>query len=340
MPQPTSPSWQDAVSIVPKQITPEGVHVWPFNESWPLDMRFFILNRRGDLPPHRPSHFELIHLDSGEIVYEAQGVKSCVKKGDLVVVGNRLFHRMLKTGYMRPEVRATILYFTPKFFENWRPPADVFQCLMPFLYQTSVTPHVVPARTQIPSKVFDLFHMLRPELAGTSSRSRLAAGTYVKMILVLLLNYFSESPETKRGFAQALRELEIFLPLMEFLEANCTRPITAEDGARALGMTKWQFARLVKRVTGQSFLQYLIHFRVERAKALLAGTQKPISELCQEVGFCDQSYFGYVFRRIAAVTPLQYRQENWYARKAVTTLAQPNFRVLGIPKGRSRPDDG
>ena len=304
--------------------------MWPFTDSWPLDMRFFVLNRRRDIPPHRPSHFEIIHVDSGEIVYEAQGKTSLVKNGDIIVVGNRLHHRHLKTDHMRPQIRATILYFTPGLFQAWCPPADGYRYLMPFLYQGRCTPHVIPAGTRIPSKVIDLFHDLWPIIDGASPQSRLAARAYVQMILVLLLNHYSESRETKEGFAQAYHEMQFFLPLVEFLEANYSRPIGLEDGAHVLGMSKCRFARFIKRTTGHAFLQFLNHFRIEKAKALLARTQKPISELCQEVGFCDQSYFGYVFRRLVTVTPLQYRQENWCANRAITSVLQQGSQVQRI----------
>jgi AraC-like DNA-binding protein len=29
----------------------------------------------------------------------------------------------------------------------------------------------------------------------------------------------------------------------------------------------------------------------------------------QEVGFCDQSYFGLTFRKLAQMTPLQYKRQ-------------------------------
>ena len=135
--------------------------MWPFDKSWPLDMRFFILNRRYDLPPHRPSHFELVHIDTGEFIYEVEGVKLLLRKGDLVVISNKLYHRGLKTSNMRPETRATILYVTPKLLEAWCAAADEFQCLIPFLYQKYSTPHVVLANSQTPAKVFELFQMLQ-----------------------------------------------------------------------------------------------------------------------------------------------------------------------------------
>jgi AraC-like DNA-binding protein len=67
--------------------------------------------------------------------------------------------------------------------------------------------------------------------------------------------------------------------------------------------------RLFKQVTGQPFVNYLNHFRIAKAQALLATTDLSVAEVSQEVGFCDQSYFGLIFRKLAQVTPLQYKRQ-------------------------------
>jgi AraC family transcriptional regulator len=63
----------------------------------------------------------------------------------------------------------------------------------------------------------------------------------------------------------------------------------------------------MKQVTGLSLIAYLNQFRVSKAQALLETTDKSIAEIGQEVGFCDQSYFGSVFRRLLNTTPREYR---------------------------------
>jgi hypothetical protein len=48
--------------------------------------------------------------------------------------------------------------------------------------------------------------------------------------------------------------------------------------------------------------------RIERAQALLANTDDSMASISQEMGFCDQSYFGAVFRRVVGMTPATYRR--------------------------------
>jgi Helix-turn-helix domain len=57
-----------------------------------------------------------------------------------------------------------------------------------------------------------------------------------------------------------------------------------------------------------SFMKYLNHYRVERSQVMLVNTDEPMATISQEMGFCDQSYFGTVFRRLVGMTPAAYRR--------------------------------
>jgi AraC family transcriptional regulator len=72
-------------------------------------------------------------------------------------------------------------------------------------------------------------------------------------------------------------------------------------------MSNFHFAREFKRTTGTTPHQYLIKFRVERAKALLAEAQLPLTEVGLQSGFSHQSHFTRLFRRFTGTTPHSYR---------------------------------
>ena len=56
-----------------------------------------------------------------------------------------------------------------------------------------------------------------------------------------------------------------------------------------------------------SFNHYLIRYRIQKAKHLLAAGDKTITEIALEVGFSDNNYFSRVFREEVGVSPLAYR---------------------------------
>jgi len=104
------------------------------------------------------------------------------------------------------------------------------------------------------------------------------------------------------------QNLERLRPLFRYLGENCGDAIQVREAARICGMSESHFMSLFKRVTGLSFVTYFNHFRIERAQALLARTEESMASISQQVGFCDQSYFGTVFRRIVGMTPASYRR--------------------------------
>ena len=92
-------------------------------------------------------------------------------------------------------------------------------------------------------------------------------------------------------------------------------------------MSESHFMSFFKRVTGLSFMKYLNHYRVERSQLMLVNTDEPMATISQEMGFCDQSYFGTVFRRLVGMTPAAYR------RRFRAKNAAGNASLAAVPKG-------
>ena len=55
-------------------------------------------------------------------------------------------------------------------------------------------------------------------------------------------------------------------------------------------------------------MKYLNQYRIQRAQDLLARTDRSIADISLDTGYCDQSYFGAVFRKLAGTTPAAYRR--------------------------------
>ena len=56
------------------------------------------------------------------------------------------------------------------------------------------------------------------------------------------------------------------------------------------------------------FSTYLTTSRMTRAKELLAGTDRPITEIAFDVGYNDSNYFSTAFRKHEGISPSQYRK--------------------------------
>lgn len=66
--------------------------------------------------------------------------------------------------------------------------------------------------------------------------------------------------------------------------------------------------RRFKAATGSALIDYLQNLRVEAAKRLLEGGQRPVDDVSVEVGYEDASFFRRLFKRGTGLTPSQYRR--------------------------------
>ncbi|MDB4722020.1 AraC family transcriptional regulator [Verrucomicrobiales bacterium] len=79
--------------------------------------------------------------------------------------------------------------------------------------------------------------------------------------------------------------------------------------ARANGMSHRQLNRRFKEATGLTPQQFMIRSRIERACEELRKTDRPLSDIAYELGFCDQSAFTSQFRKRMTLTPKKYREQ-------------------------------
>ena len=93
---------------------------------------------------------------------------------------------------------------------------------------------------------------------------------------------------------------------LTYIEQHLGDAFTLEDLARAVGVSRFHFARLFRISTGESPMEFLLRSRIERAKQILVTSDRRMSEIAATLGFCDQSHFSRSFRRYAGVTPRQF----------------------------------
>ena len=74
---------------------------------------------------------------------------------------------------------------------------------------------------------------------------------------------------------------------------------------------------LIKKSKGDSFVNLLTSVRMNKAKNLIVMTNKKIMEISEEVGYGDQHYFSYCFKKFFKVSPNKMRE---YVGKNSTDL--------------------
>ncbi|WP_285245254.1 AraC family transcriptional regulator [Pseudarthrobacter sp. fls2-241-R2A-127] len=96
--------------------------------------------------------------------------------------------------------------------------------------------------------------------------------------------------------------------VLEYVFSNHSGSVRMSEAAALVGMPEPTFSKYFKRATGQNFSDLVRKLRLAHARRLLERSDKPVSEICYEVGFSNLSNFNRHFLNDAGETPRNYRQ--------------------------------
>ncbi len=77
--------------------------------------------------------------------------------------------------------------------------------------------------------------------------------------------------------------------------------------AKAVNVSATYFSELFHKTTGMTFTDYVARMRVEKVKHLLGDSRLQITTIAFDTGFKSLSQFNRVFKRVAGLSPRQYR---------------------------------
>ena len=110
-------------------------------------------------------------------------------------------------------------------------------------------------------------------------------------------------------FEQAdVKRKDILYDAINYMKQHLGERVTLEDTARQVGFSPNYFSKVFKDEMGCTFSYYLSKLRIDRSKALLLVSKLSIREICDAVGYEEQSYFIKVFTRFTGVTPGKFRK--------------------------------
>ena len=94
-----------------------------------------------------------------------------------------------------------------------------------------------------------------------------------------------------------------------FIQQNHAEPLSRQAIADAVGVNKDYLGRIFQQEVGLAPWEYLIRYRLLRAKDLLRETDLTVAEVATRVGFDTPTYFSRMFHREVGCSPRAYRAQ-------------------------------
>ncbi|MEK5061782.1 hypothetical protein BK126_24730 [Paenibacillus sp. FSL H7-0326] len=94
---------------------------------------------------------------------------------------------------------------------------------------------------------------------------------------------------------------------VSYIETHFRKSISLQEVASHVSVSRNYFSEMFKRVTGHTFIDYLIHLRLGHAKQLLGSSSLKVYEVAEMSGFNDVKHFSKQFKKWVGMSPAEYQ---------------------------------
>ncbi len=316
-----SPSGFDAFI---RQIDPEQVRrlnlivpEWPETmRSEYLDNQFFSPDQRVGIQvfkhncytppaPHHHNFFELFYVLEGRCAHQVREHTSSMSTGDLCFIQPRVTHALdVSDESVIIDVLIRKSTFRHYFYSILQGDNLLANFFMSTLYSERGIDYLIFHTGNDPE-----LHRAFVELCGEFMDKRdyysvLVNAIVTKVFVLLLRNYMEacELPEDQ------FHDSQTAVRIARYLQINAATA-TLSGLAAEFHYSPEYASRLIKQMTGQTFIQLLTTVRLENAEQLLRDTALPVADVAAAVGYESSEHFIRTFRKHKGMTPSGYRQK-------------------------------
>ena len=100
-----------------------------------------------------------------------------------------------------------------------------------------------------------------------------------------------------------------------FINEHIAEDLSLEDTAAEVNVSPFYLSKLFKEEKNENYISYITDVRMQKAQELLRNPRASVKEVSASVGYKDQNYFSRLFRNKFGLTPTEWRDGAYNAKK-------------------------
>ncbi|PGL67817.1 hypothetical protein CN925_19120 [Bacillus sp. AFS055030] len=187
--------------------------------------------------------------------------------------------------------------------------ADLEDVLYQFnqIYERFINHDVTHLRTEFISLFNQIVHSLRSSsievekihIADVEDVNQLKE--LIEQQITILITKIDREKEIKMNHLMILAR--------EYITHHFIEDLSLDQVANYLKLNPFYFSKLFKKQTGETFSDYLMNIRINKAKELMERRELNLKEISYQVGYNDPNYFSRVFKKCTNESPKEYRKK-------------------------------
>jgi AraC-like DNA-binding protein len=155
---------------------------------------------------------------------------------------------------------------------------------------------------------------LASEMAEQAPGSGVVATRLAEVLFIQILRaHIASEPERNKGWLRAVFDPQLGTALSAIHDGVNT-PWTVEFLAEAAGMSRSAFAARFKELLGQTPLEYVTGWRMQKAMQLLQQRDKKLIDVARLVGYESDASFSKAFKRVVGANTGEYIKRGFEGR--------------------------
>ena len=127
--------------------------------------------------------------------------------------------------------------------------------------------------------------------------------------VIILLFEYGYIREPQEGHSTFINRLQL-RNVLQYIAEHYREKIKVADLAGLSGFSESYFMSFFKQYVGMSCIQYINHYKIQKAAHALEETSQPVMEIAMDHGFDNISYFNLQFRKEFGMTPREFRSRH------------------------------
>lgn len=262
-------------------------------------------HRFSEMPPHTHDFLEINYMYSGSCTQYVNDQKIELTKGQLILLDKDIVQRI---DYVSEEdILINILVkedslSTGIITDSIRSQSIVSNFLLNASQKDTTHNHFLLFNATNHDKIHALLKNLIAEGLGDDSYRNQSMRLYLSLIFIELTKILQQ--ETFESIN--VENLEI-IEILEYIETHY-RDVSLEELANEFGYNSNYMSNKIKQLVGRTFLELVADKRLAIAHELVLETNLSMTDISEQVGYENPSYFYKRFKQRYQQTPLQLRK--------------------------------
>ncbi|WP_159887465.1 AraC family transcriptional regulator [Paenibacillus puerhi] len=270
------------------------------------DISFSVHTRFSPVNSHRHSFIELIYIYSGECRQTINNNKVSMKKGELCILDMNTFHSIEDTG--KDDIIINCLmrksYFDWAFLSRLSG-NDIFSSfLTQAIYENKHSNDYIIIHSGDNDKISRIMNAILCEYFDKQPCSDEIINSYMVILFAEMLRMYKGDVNEKNY--SALKNTK-FTDIIHFLQENY-KTATLEATARHFNFNANYLGKILKKITGSTFMDLIHQIRLSQACILLRNSEVSVQTIANQVGYENINFFYRIFKRKFNCTPAEYRR--------------------------------